>query len=99
MRGKRRLFLTVTVACAASIGFIQPVSAYTDPATTSSVLVPLLAPVVAILLGVIAFFVRPVRRFFGSIARRLLVSLREEPSEAADEAKDYFQLDDTDRED
>lgn len=99
MRSRRRTFLVIALALAASIGYIQPVYAYADPATASSILVPLLAPLIAIFLGAIAFFVRPIRRFFGSIARRLLGSLKEEPSETADEAKNYFQLDDTDRKD
>ena len=95
MRSRRRIFTVIALALAAAIGFVQPVYAYADPATASSIILPILAPILAIFLGAIAFFVRPVRRFFGSIARRLLRSPREEPAETADKAESYFQLDDT----
>jgi hypothetical protein len=67
---KRSLLLIAGLTCLAFLAFPRFVFAYMDPGSMGS-LFAVLAPVIAIILGALAFFLRPVRGFFKSAVTKL----------------------------
>ena len=59
--------------------FPSPVYAYMDPGTTGSIF-SMLAPFIAVIIGVIGFLLLPFRRSFKAILTRILGESEDEPA-------------------
>ena len=76
---KDRLVKMVLLIAGVLLLFPLPVYAYMDPGTTGSIF-SMLAPLLAVIVGVIGFLLLPFRRFFKAILTRIFGESEDEPA-------------------